>query len=68
MSSRKTAAIAAPLPLLDANRRYSVADALAYLGISKPTLYKGIRAGEVRVIKHGRRSFIPGSELVRLSA
>lgn len=58
----------APLAALDPLARYSIAETLRRLGISKPTLYADIKAGRIRTIKHGRRRFCPGSEIARLSA
>lgn len=55
------------LPALDPLRRYPVPEALAYLGISRKTLYDDINAGKLAIIKHGRRTFVPGSEIARLS-
>jgi excisionase family DNA binding protein len=40
---------------------------MAYLRIGKTGLYELIARGEIRVIKEGRRRFIPGSEIVRKS-
>jgi hypothetical protein len=56
-----------PLPALDTAQRYSVAEALAYLRTSRASLYKLIAAGNLRVIKEGKRTFCPGSEIAKLS-
>lgn len=52
---------------LDTLRRYSVETAAAYLGISRARVFARIRSGEVTTIKDGRRTFVPGSEIARLS-
>jgi hypothetical protein len=57
----------AALPLLDARQRYSVDEGMAYLRESRSRLYEKIASGELKVIKDGRRTYIPGTELVRLS-
>ena len=46
---------------LDANQRYDIDEAARYLRISRARLYQKISAGEIRLIKDGRRSFVPGS-------
>lgn len=43
-------------------------DALAYLDISRKTFYTDVLAGRIQIIKRGRRSFVPGSELIRLAS
>jgi excisionase family DNA binding protein len=53
---------------LDPAARYSVPEALARLRTSRKTLYELIGRGELRVIKQGRRTYVPGSEIARLSA
>jgi hypothetical protein len=55
------------LPPVDVNRRYDVPTACAYLGISRVRLYSKLKAGEIRPLKDGGRTFITGSEIVRLS-
>lgn len=56
-----------PLPPLDEQQRYRVDEGARYLRVSVPGIYRRIRAGEIVTIVEGRRRFIPGSELVRLS-
>ena len=55
------------LPPVDANRRYDISTACAYLGISRVRLYSKLKVGEIRPLKDGGRTFIPGSEIIRLS-
>lgn len=56
------------LPPLDPDQRYTVPEAIAYLRSSRASVYALIARGELLVIKAGRRTFVPGSELVRLSS
>jgi excisionase family DNA binding protein len=51
---------------LDANRRYAVDAACGYLSISRSRFYEKVAAGEVRVVKDGKRTFVPGTEIARL--
>jgi len=51
----------------DVAQRYTIAEATSYLRISHASIYKEINARRFRVIKHGKRTFVPGSEIARLS-
>jgi excisionase family DNA binding protein len=53
---------------LDTAQRYSVEEASSYLRTSRQSVFKKIAAGELRTIKDGRRTYIPGAEIARLSA
>lgn len=55
------------LPPVDMSQRYTIAEAIAYLRISHATVYKEINAGRIKVLKQGKRTFVPGSEIARLS-
>lgn len=55
------------LPALDKQQRYSIYEACAFLGQSKDTTYKQIKAGVLRSFKDGDRTYIHGSEIVRRS-
>lgn len=55
------------LPPLDPNQRYSIEEALDYLRSSRSHLYEKIAAGEIRTLKDGRRTYIPGSEIIAAS-
>ena len=55
------------LPPVDPLRRYPVDQTLVYLGISRKFFYDEAAAGRIATIKHGKRRFCPGSEIVRLS-
>lgn len=55
------------LPPIDPNRRYPLEQANAYLGQSRAKTYQDIGAGRLRVIKDGKRVYIPGSEIIRVS-
>ena len=57
----------APPAPLDERQRYAVTEALEYLRLSRARLYDKIAAGEIKVIKDGARTFVPGSEIARLS-
>jgi hypothetical protein len=56
------------LPPIDPLRRYSVNDSLQYLGISRAPFYQNVAEGKIKIIKDRKRTFVPGSELVRLSS
>ena len=49
-------------------QRYTVDESCQYLRTSRTTLYEEIRAGLIATIKHGRRRYVPGAEIVRRSA
>jgi Helix-turn-helix domain len=57
-----------PPPVLDPAQRYTVDEALALLRTSRASLYKLIRNGALHPIKQGKRTFIAGAEIARLSA
>lgn len=56
------------LPPLDTNQRYSVDETAAYLRISRAQLYVDIKAGRIPVIKHGKRTLVPGAAIASLSS
>lgn len=53
---------------LDVAQRYSTREACAYLRTSNATLYNLIAAGLLRVIREGKRTYVPGSEIARRSS
>lgn len=55
------------LPQFDPRLRYPVETAAQYLSISRAFLFKKIKSGDIVTIADGRRVFIPGSEIARLS-
>jgi hypothetical protein len=55
------------LPPLDSQQRYSIPEAIHYLRSSRRTIYADIARGRLKVIREGRRTFVPGSEIVRRS-
>ncbi len=57
-----------PPPALDPLQRYSVPEANALLRQSNARTYEQIKAGQLRVIRIGGRTYVPGSEIARLSA
>jgi prophage regulatory protein len=54
-------------PPVDVAQRYTIKEATSYLRISHASIYKEINARRIRVLKHGKRTFVPGSEIARLS-
>jgi len=56
-----------PLPALDERQRYTVDEALSYLRCSRAKLYEKIAKRELKSIEDGRRRYIPGAEIARLS-
>ena len=56
------------LPPLDQAQRYTIPEALTYLRTSRGTIYHLIAEGSLRVIREGRRTYVPGSEIARRSA
>ena len=67
MNTSNPAPAPEPLGPLDPLRRYTVEDAMRYLGISRFTLYADIRENRIQTIKDRKRRFVPGSEIARLS-
>ncbi len=55
------------LPPIDPNRRYPLEQANQYLAQSRAKTYNDISAGLIKVIKDGKRVYIPGSEIIRRS-
>jgi hypothetical protein len=56
-----------PPSVVDANQRYPVPEANAILRQSNAKTYADIKAGKIQVIRDGARTYIPGTELIRLS-
>jgi len=52
---------------LDNSQRYDVPEALSYLRIGRKKFYENVAAGTIKIIKDGRRTFVPGAEIARLS-
>lgn len=65
MASRKINPLT--LPPLDANQRYTIEEAIAYLRSSRATIYRDVEEGKLRVIRDRARTYVPGSELIRRS-
>jgi hypothetical protein len=53
--------------LLDTRQRYQIPEAVALLRKSRASIYLDIKAGRLKVIRDGRRTYVPGSEIARLS-
>jgi hypothetical protein len=52
---------------LDPLQRYTVPEGSELLRQSRAKTYQDIKAGRIRVIKDGTRTYIPGSEIIRRS-
>ncbi len=59
--------LTARLPPVDPHQRYEISEASAYLRQSVAKTYLDIKAGKLRILKDGWRSFVPGSEIIRRS-
>jgi len=55
------------LPPLDPNQRYTIDESADYLRVSRPTIYKKVANGQIRLIEDGRRRFVPGVDLIAQS-
>lgn len=55
-------------PTFDPRLRYEIPAATSFLGYSRAKLYQQIAAGEIRVIRDGRRVYVPGTEIARKCA
>jgi hypothetical protein len=53
---------------VDINRRYPISTGLSILSTSRATFYAAVKAGRIKILKQGRRSYISGQELARLSS
>ena len=53
---------------LDVAQRYTVDEAIRYLRTSRASIYELIGKGELKILRQGRRTYVPGSEITRLSA
>jgi excisionase family DNA binding protein len=56
-----------PLPPLDVQQRYAVAEAAAYLRNSIPKVYQLIHAGKLEAFHEGRRRYITGRSIAAIS-
>jgi hypothetical protein len=52
---------------VDPNQRFSLTEAAALLRQSESQTYVDMKAGNLRVIREGRRTYVPGTEIVRRS-
>jgi hypothetical protein len=55
-------------PAFDPRLRFDIPNAVNLLGYSRAKLYQEIKSGSIRIIRDGRRVFIPGSEIARKSS
>jgi hypothetical protein len=53
--------------VIDPNQRYSLAETHAALGHSHSTTFKLIREGKLQTLRSGRRRFVSGAEIIRVS-
>lgn len=68
MKSRRKKPPRKTLPPLDLHQRYSVEETCLYLRTSRARLYQKIKAGQVKVIKDGARTYCSGRVIAGLSA
>jgi hypothetical protein len=52
---------------LDERQRYTVPEAIRYLRTSRQSFYNLVDTGRIATITQGKRRFVPGSEIARLS-
>jgi hypothetical protein len=52
---------------IDPNQGYSIEEGAAASNCSRSWLYVLIKKGEIRVKKNGRRTTVPGSEIIKLN-
>lgn len=57
-----------PSQQLDPRQRYNIGEATAFLRKSRAAVYNDIKSGRIKVIHDGRRTYVPGTEIARLSA
>jgi excisionase family DNA binding protein len=53
---------------LDLLQRYTVNESLEYLRIGRATFYKKVAAGQITLIKDGKRSYVSGRSIAAQSA
>lgn len=53
-------------PSVDLSSDVSIADAAAYLGMSRTTLWRMCDRGEVESVRRGKKFYIAGAEVARL--
>lgn len=63
----KHAVIRRPGQQVDQNQRYSIIEGSELLRLGRSKLYGLIKSGKLAVIKEGARTYVPGSEIIRLS-
>jgi len=64
---RNASEIARDLPRSMRRNDTRLEESRGYLHLSRPTLYGKIAKGEIKTIVDGKRRYIPGSEIARLS-
>lgn len=63
MTTRSTA----PAIPLDLHQRHTIDETCEYLRLARAHVYKKIKAGELRILKDGRRTYVPGTEIAAQS-
>lgn len=63
----KAAAPQAGLAAIDKNQRYSMPESAAYLRCCRAWVHRLIKDKKLKIIKDGRRVYVPGRELARLA-
>lgn len=53
--------------IIDANQRYSLQETHLALRQSAAKTFRDIKDGRLRVIREGARTWVPGSEIIRVS-
>jgi len=57
-------ALRATLPAIDPRALYPIPLALVYGDYSRKSLYEAVKAGQLKLVKRGRRSFVLGADLL----
>ena len=52
---------------VDSNQRYTIEETNAYLRQSRCKTYEDIKAGLLKPIKDGKRTYIPGTQIIARS-
>lgn len=55
------------LPPLDPYQRYTIDETSDYLRASRARVYAKIAAGELTILKDGRRTYVPGTSIIAAS-
>jgi hypothetical protein len=61
------AAAPVTLPPIDPQQRYNIPETALYLRCSRAWVFHLIGEAELRIIRDGRRVYVPGTEIIRRS-